>query len=227
MAEAPEYKKYMCLICGYIYDEEHGLPEAGLPPGTRWEDVPLSWRCPDCGAGREDFELDEQRLAGPTDWTIVLKKRGADNGNPADIRLTQQLRDGGISIATHVRAVGGEDWRLRNEMRLTRAKPDAEALVRAWRVDLRPTPDADAYFQPFRVDSVADGVITGSFYGTPIENGRIDMNWGVVHFAFTTQDGSGVYHTSGVLRDGRLQGTTHSLGRGFLNVWTAEPAAQR
>jgi len=49
----------MCLICGYIYEEEHGLPEAGLPPGTRWEDVPLSWRCPDCGAGREDFELME------------------------------------------------------------------------------------------------------------------------------------------------------------------------
>jgi rubredoxin len=59
MAQAPEYKKYMCLICGYIYEEEHGLPKAGLPPGTRWEDVPLSWRCPDCGAGREDFELME------------------------------------------------------------------------------------------------------------------------------------------------------------------------
>jgi rubredoxin len=57
MTEAPEYRRYMCLICGYVYEESKGLPEAGLAPGTRWEDIPLSWRCPDCGAGKEDFEL--------------------------------------------------------------------------------------------------------------------------------------------------------------------------
>lgn len=52
-------KTYMCLICGFIYDEEEGDPEAGIVPGTRWDDVPLSWRCPDCGAGKEDFEMVE------------------------------------------------------------------------------------------------------------------------------------------------------------------------
>ena len=52
-------KTWMCLICGYTYDEEHGDPDSGLEPGTRWEDVPLSWRCPDCGAGKEDFEMTE------------------------------------------------------------------------------------------------------------------------------------------------------------------------
>jgi rubredoxin len=52
-------KTYMCLICGYIYDEGEGDPEAGIPAGTRWDDVPLSWRCPDCGAGKEDFEMVE------------------------------------------------------------------------------------------------------------------------------------------------------------------------
>jgi rubredoxin len=57
MTEAPEYRRYMCLICGYVYEESKGLPDAGLAPGTRWEDIPLSWRCPDCGAGKEDFEL--------------------------------------------------------------------------------------------------------------------------------------------------------------------------
>ena len=57
MTEAPEYKTYRCLICGYEYHEKDGMPDAGIPPGTRWEDIPLSWRCPDCGAGREDFEL--------------------------------------------------------------------------------------------------------------------------------------------------------------------------
>jgi rubredoxin len=52
-------KKYMCVICGFIYDEAEGLPEEGIPPGTKWDDVPLNWKCPECGAGKEDFELME------------------------------------------------------------------------------------------------------------------------------------------------------------------------
>jgi rubredoxin len=52
-------KAYMCLICGFVYDEQEGEPESGIPPGMRWDDVPLSWRCPDCGAGKEDFEMVE------------------------------------------------------------------------------------------------------------------------------------------------------------------------
>ena len=52
-------KAWMCVICGYVYEEAKGDPEGGIEPGTRWEDVPLSWRCPDCGAGKEDFEMIE------------------------------------------------------------------------------------------------------------------------------------------------------------------------
>ncbi|MDF2866646.1 MAG: rubA [Gammaproteobacteria bacterium] len=54
-----EYKKYMCLLCGLIYDEEKGWPDDGIAPGTRWEDVPINWRCPDCDATKEDFEMVE------------------------------------------------------------------------------------------------------------------------------------------------------------------------
>ena len=54
-----EYKKYMCLVCGWIYDEEKGDEESGLAPGTKWEDVPDDWECPDCGVGKEDFDLIE------------------------------------------------------------------------------------------------------------------------------------------------------------------------
>ncbi len=54
-----EMKKYMCLICGWLYDEEHGAPDEGLAPGTRWEDVPPNWTCPECGARKEDFEMIE------------------------------------------------------------------------------------------------------------------------------------------------------------------------
>jgi rubredoxin len=52
-------QKWMCLTCGHIYDEAEGDPAGGFPPGTRFADLPLSWRCPDCGAGKEDFELVE------------------------------------------------------------------------------------------------------------------------------------------------------------------------
>ena len=50
-------RKYMCLICGHIYDEALGDPDTGVPPGTKWEDVPPNWTCPDCGARKEDYEL--------------------------------------------------------------------------------------------------------------------------------------------------------------------------
>jgi len=53
------YKAWMCIICGWVYEEEKGCPEEGLAPGTRWEDVPEYWVCPDCGAGKEDFEMIE------------------------------------------------------------------------------------------------------------------------------------------------------------------------
>ena len=52
-------KSYMCVICGFVYEEEQGLPEEGIAPGTRWEDVPENWKCPECGATKSDFEMVE------------------------------------------------------------------------------------------------------------------------------------------------------------------------
>jgi len=54
-----QVKTYMCLICGFVYEEAAGRPEEGIAPGTKWADIPLSWRCPDCGSGKEDFEMVE------------------------------------------------------------------------------------------------------------------------------------------------------------------------
>jgi rubredoxin-NAD+ reductase len=55
-----DYRKYVCVVCGYIYDEAEGDAEGGLPPGTRFEDIPDDWVCPECGASKEDFELLEE-----------------------------------------------------------------------------------------------------------------------------------------------------------------------
>ena len=59
MPDEMPYRTWMCLICGYVYDEAAGLPDEGIAPGTRWEDVPINWTCPECGARKEDFEMIE------------------------------------------------------------------------------------------------------------------------------------------------------------------------
>jgi len=51
------YKKYICIICGYIYDEEKGLPEDNISEKTIWQDIPDEWLCPECGVGKDQFEL--------------------------------------------------------------------------------------------------------------------------------------------------------------------------
>ena len=53
------YRTWMCLTCGFIYEEATGLPDEGIAPGTRWPDVPINWTCPECGARKEDFEMVE------------------------------------------------------------------------------------------------------------------------------------------------------------------------
>lgn len=50
------FRQYVCVVCGFVYDEAKGLPEDGFPPGTRFSDIPNDWMCPDCGVGKEDFE---------------------------------------------------------------------------------------------------------------------------------------------------------------------------
>ena len=57
--ENREFNRYMCLICGYIYDEALGSPDEGIAPGTRWEDVPADWRCPECGVSKDEFDMVE------------------------------------------------------------------------------------------------------------------------------------------------------------------------
>ena len=56
-------KAWQCIVCGYVYDESKGDPDHGIAPGTRWEDVPEGWECPDCGVSKTDFEMVEVTAA--------------------------------------------------------------------------------------------------------------------------------------------------------------------
>jgi rubredoxin len=53
-------RKWQCRYCSHIYDERVGDPENGVAPGTRLDDLPAGWLCPDCGAEKEDYELIEE-----------------------------------------------------------------------------------------------------------------------------------------------------------------------
>ncbi|HBZ50150.1 MAG TPA: rubredoxin reductase, partial [Halieaceae bacterium] len=79
-----------CIVCGLIYDESEGWPDDGIPAGTRWEDVPEDWLCPDCGVGKQDFECiddtplpasattNQDDVAKPTDDTPISQQAIAE-----------------------------------------------------------------------------------------------------------------------------------------------------
>ena len=48
-------KKYVCSVCGYIYDEAAGDPDNGIAPGTAFVDLPDDWNCHDCGVEKDEF----------------------------------------------------------------------------------------------------------------------------------------------------------------------------
>jgi len=57
--QTPAFRTWICMNCGWIFDEAVGNPASDIAPGTRWEDVPETWACPDCGAPKSDFEMTE------------------------------------------------------------------------------------------------------------------------------------------------------------------------
>ena len=56
--EDKKMKKYVCNVCGYVYDPAVGDPDSGIAPGTAFEDIPDDWVCPVCGVGKDSFEVE-------------------------------------------------------------------------------------------------------------------------------------------------------------------------
>ena len=57
MSDRP-FRRYRCTYCSLIYDEQEGMPDEGIPPGTRFEDIDEDWYCPQCGSSKADFVLE-------------------------------------------------------------------------------------------------------------------------------------------------------------------------
>ncbi|HPW00112.1 MAG TPA: rubredoxin, partial [Oscillospiraceae bacterium] len=75
-------KKYVCTVCGFVYDEAKGIPEAGIAPGTKWEDLPADWVCPICGAAKAEFKEQAAAPAAAPKKPLPAAETGA--GTPAE-----------------------------------------------------------------------------------------------------------------------------------------------
>jgi rubredoxin len=70
--------KYVCSVCGFIYDEAKGIPDAGIAAGTRWEDLPEYWVCPLCGATKSEFEKQSELKMPPKKEPISFIESSVD-----------------------------------------------------------------------------------------------------------------------------------------------------
>ena len=127
MSEEP-YRRYVCRVCGYIYDEALGDPDDGLPPGTRFEDIPDDWECPDCGVSKSDFEL----LQAP------------DETEARPFRTSQPSGQGGFSSdQIVVLGAGMAGWEVASAIRQQMPRHDV-TLISQCTGDVYPKPQLSA-----------------------------------------------------------------------------------
>lgn len=118
-ADGAPFQQYICNACGLIYDEAKGDPDSGLPPGTRFADIPDNWECPLCAVTKTDFspytppDLSKPRSTPPTSKRPTGKKGGAGvvivGAGHAGWQVAQAIRatDAGLPI-TLVTACSGD-----------------------------------------------------------------------------------------------------------------------
>lgn len=120
---ASSFQKYICIVCGWIYDEELGDPDSGLPPGTRFDDIPDDWSCPLCGVAKADFEpyTPASRPAVPA------------------ASVTQGTRSSSMVWDTVIVGAGSAGWSMAERLR-TLAPTANIAIVSACEGDIYPKP---------------------------------------------------------------------------------------
>ena len=100
---------------------------------------------------------------------------------------------------------------------------DLNVLIGKWKLDMSPQDKTDSNFAMMNITKVEGNTFEGEFYreGVKITNAQINTQLGVVYGALVSGDNSGTYNTAFVYKNGMLEGTTHSIDKKFLSVWTA------
>ncbi|GEM_PF-17506 len=94
----PAAKVWECMLCGFIYDERLGLPEEGIAPGTRWDDIPDDWQCPVCGMSKSQFRMVEITASQPPARVAADTATAAEpivivGSGIAGFRVAQEIRN--------------------------------------------------------------------------------------------------------------------------------------
>lgn len=102
-------------------------------------------------------------------------------------------------------------------------KSDLSILKGVWKLDMSPQDTTDSNFAKMTITSVDGKNLKGFFYrdGVKIRNGKINTQTSTIYAALISGDGTGDYNTSFYYKEGKLYGTTHSIDRDFLAIWTA------
>lgn len=104
-----QFKIWECLVCGWIYNEAEGCPDEGIAPGTRWEDIPDDWMCPECGVGKEDFEMVEvitKEVAETPTATAIASDAVSPSANDEDPIVIIGTGLAGYNLAKELRKLG-------------------------------------------------------------------------------------------------------------------------
>lgn len=116
-------KKYKCTICGYVYDEEKGIPEKGIAPGTKWEDLPENWICPWCGAPKFAFK-EEKQSTEELEKDIDEADNLDENNNKNEEDNLREISFGELSAICSNLAKGCEKQYLERESQLFKELSD-------------------------------------------------------------------------------------------------------
>ncbi|WP_421807662.1 hypothetical protein [Flagellimonas sp.] len=100
---------------------------------------------------------------------------------------------------------------------------DLHVLVGKWKLDMSPQDKTDSNFAMMNITKIEGNTFKGEFYrkGVKIRNAQINTQLKVIYGALVSGDNSGIYNTTFYYKDGMLHGTTHSIDKNFLAVWTA------
>lgn len=99
---------------------------------------------------------------------------------------------------------------------------NAGSITGTYIIDLRPTPSSEPYLKEFKFTKVEGKKFDGEFYGYPFTGGLLNLDWGKIYFAFTTQDQSGIYYHSGYVEGNKVFGITLNEARGLVLPWKGE-----
>jgi hypothetical protein len=100
--------------------------------------------------------------------------------------------------------------------------PNANDALGTWLIDLRPTPNDEAYLKEFKFTKIDGKKFDGEFYGYPFTGGFLNTDWDKIYFAFTTADQGSQYFHSGYIEGKKVYGITLNEKREFVLPWRGE-----